>query len=396
MKVFIDKSFFGSKKNLVLEKDSFSWVEDNQSNFDLKLDLSSKNSLNKFLKIYDKEPISLIDKSYLKIAETLGIKEPNWKFLLPEKEFLKKSKSFHSNLLEVQSMIESESYSKSFSLGNPILRKFSKIKPDRELIRNFLSRENNPTLKSIVSSFIPKEGDFCEKITYDRLKTVTGRLVVRSGPQVLLLPREMKKVFKSRYGKEGKIYWVDFVSLEPRFTKLLTSKNSKIDIYTDILKQSNISCSREQVKLAVLSTLFGAGLSKISEIVGEEAFVVKRLINDYFKLDKVLEMTGNFSSGKIRNYFGRPITLKKSSSNVALNNYVQSSSVDISLIGFSKLSENYSFLSSVKALCVIHDALVLDVKKDEAEALEEIINKGIDITDVGHFYLGFESYESNC
>ena len=89
----------------------------------------------------------------------------------------------------------------------------------------------------------------------------------------------------------------------------------------------------------------------------------------------------------------RNISLKSSNSNLALNNYIQSSCVDISLMGFSSLLKSSNFPNSAKPIAVVHDDLVLDVKNSDLQTLEEIINKGINIDNLGKFYLGFESYE---
>ena len=75
---------------------------------------------------------------------------------------------------------------------------------------------------------------------------------------------------------------------------------------------------------------------------------------------------------------------------MAINNVVQSSSVDVSLIGFSNLMNNPRMPDSAKSLCVIHDALVIDIRNDDIPQLSKIINDGIDIKDVGHFFLEYD------
>ena len=43
--------------------------------------------------------------------------------------------------------------------------------------------------------------------------------------------------------------------------------------------------------------------------------------------------------------------------------------------------------SSFKPLAVVHDALVADVNNCDLEEVYRIIKEGIDIPDIGHFYL---------
>ena len=386
MKILIDRSIFGGENYLLVQGNDCAWVESPQVKHDLFLSSGKSNSLNSFNELYGVDPIIFVEEKYRKSLSQVGAKNPNWKFSLPREVYSSKINGLFASIKEMANFFNSDQYPKIYAQGNHILQNLSRILPDQKV----LDREiDNPTIKKIMSSFTPDSSGFASRLSYDRMKTVTGRLVVDSGPQVLLLPRKMKNVFKSRY-ENGSIVWVDFVSLEPRFAKLLTSGTTEKDIYTDVMNEYELECGREKVKAAVLSTLFGAGLAKLTEIVGREAMVIKKAIDEYFNLGKILEMAGDYKSGNIRNHFGRPITLKKCSSNVAINNFVQSSSVDVSLIGFSNLMNDLRMPDSAKSLCVIHDALVIDIRNDDIPQLSKIINDGIDIKDVGHFFLEYD------
>tara|TARA_B100000700_G_scaffold72509_8_gene80941 strand:+ start:23144 stop:24310 length:1167 start_codon:yes stop_codon:yes gene_type:complete len=383
MRLLIDRSLFGQNRYLLLDGKEYAWVDNSDVDHDLFLDINESNTLNEYLRLYDIDPIEFIDKKYKAMMNVVAAHSPNWKYVLPKSVYSKKLDILNTFLEDTYPIIDKDNYAKTLEAGNFILRQLEEFKPNKEVLG---SKIENPTIKKIIQSFTPGSNGLTKKLTYDRFKTVTGRLVVQNGPQVLLLPRRMKNIFESSYS-EGKILWVDFVSLEPRFAKLLTSDVAKKDIYTDIIKEYDLSYSREKVKAAVLSTLFGAGLSKLTEIVGKEAFVIKKAIDEYFNLKHILSMAGDYSKGKIKNYFGRPIPLKKLTSNVAVNNFIQSSSVDVSLMGFSSLMKDARMPNTVKPLCIIHDALVLDVKNSDIEQVYKIINEGIDIENVGHFFL---------
>tara|TARA_B100001057_G_scaffold484896_1_gene563728 strand:- start:324 stop:1505 length:1182 start_codon:yes stop_codon:yes gene_type:complete len=393
MKIFFDKFCLPSQKNIVIQKDQITLTESFIPGCDLYFSNESSNSLNSYLSIFEEDSFEIISENYFKMAKELKIKNPKWNLLLKKDEYTRFRSLFKSRLTNLVGKINSIEYSDYYASGNYVVNNLSNIHIDIKSLEERIRSESNPTLKSIVSSFLPKENNICKNITYNRMKTTTGRLVVSDGPQILLLPKDTRSSIVSRYGKEGSVLWVDFVSLEPRFTKLLSSKETSVDIYSDIIKDSSIDCSREKVKLAVLSTLFGAGMKKLTEILGKDAFEVRKAIKEYFKLDKVSEKIGNYKSGKIKNFFGRNIFLKSPNFNLSLNNYIQSSCVDISLIGFSSLLQDPDFPKSAKPVAVVHDALVLDVKNNDLQKLEEIINKGIDIDNLGKFYLGFESYE---
>lgn len=376
----IDKSFFSNQKYLVIQNSEFSWCTEKQESVDLFLDTGKSNTLNDYFEIHGLSRMEFLEKKYLDMMQVVSASNPPWKEVLPCRVYSQKMNKLQAFLDEAKSL-SNEKYSQVFSSGNEILHNLSTFKVNESVLKKSIE---NPTVRKILSSFSPNEDGFTAPLTYDRLKTVTGRLIVKSGPQVLLLPRDSKNIFKSRY-EDGSILWVDYVSLEPRLAKLLNSKTAKVDIYSDIIKEYNLSYDRKTIKTAVLSTLFGAGISKLTEIVGKDAFLIKKSIDDYFDLKSILKKAGDFKSGKIYNHFGRPINLKKRTSNVAINNFIQSSGVDVSLIGFSELVKKLP--SSVKSLAVIHDALVLDVHKDELASVREIVKEGIEISDLGHFYL---------
>lgn len=383
MKILVDKSLFGNEKYLLMSENECLWAKNGSISHDLYLDTNKANTLNDYLSLYGINPLVFIDEKYQKMLSTTGARVPNWKNSLPQRVYSSKLESLFSFLKNANQLFVEESYAEVYKAGDYILQKLEGFTPNAAVLG---SKIENPTVRNTIKSFTPEPDGVTKKVLYNRFKTVTGRLVVKSGPQVLLLPRSMKNIFKSRYA-DGSILWIDFVSLEPRFTKLLTSGFTEKDIYTDVIKEYSLTCGREKVKAAILSTLFGAGLAKLTEIVGKEAFIIKKAIDEYFSLDRVLELAGDYTTGKIKNFFGRPISLKKSSSNIAVNNFVQSSSVDIALMGFSSLIKDHRLPKSVKPLGIVHDALIIDVKNSDIDAVYEIINEGISIKNVGHFFL---------
>jgi hypothetical protein len=380
MKIMIDKNIFSNGQYLVLNNEEYSWHDDLDSNFDLFLDINKHNTLNDYLSLYDFEPLEFIEEKHRRMMLSVGSSNPPWKHVLPTRIYSKKIDDLHAFLKNMKG-VTTNRYSNIFSEGNEILQNLNRFCPNENLLKKSIE---NATVSKTIQSFRPQKDGLTSRIEYNRFKTVTGRLVVKSGPQVLLLPREMKNIFKSRY-ENGKILWIDFVSLEPRLAKLMTSNSAKEDIYNDIIEEYKLTYSRKKVKAAVLSTLFGAGISKLTEIVGKEAIIIKKAIDEYFDLKSILKKTGDFKSGKIKNYFGRPITLKRNTANIAVNNFIQSTGVDVSLFGFSKISKKMP--SSFKPLAVVHDALVADVNNFDLEEVCKIVKEGVDIPDIGHFYL---------
>ena len=90
--------------------------------------------------------------------------------------------------------------------------------------------------------------------------------------------------------------------------------------------------------------------------------------------------------GERRNFFGRPIlNVKETNERKILNNYIQSTAVDIALNYFSCLIDQ---VDNEKALplFIIHDAIVFDVSKEYEAQFNDIISKNC-INKIGKFPL---------
>ena len=66
------------------------------------------------------------------------------------------------------------------------------------------------------------------------------------------------------------------------------------------------------------------------------------------------------------------------------NNYIQSTAVDVCLLYFSDLCNNID-LNSAVPLYIIHDALLLDVKKEYFDKFNNIISLGYENDKLGNF-----------
>lgn len=77
------------------------------------------------------------------------------------------------------------------------------------------------------------------------------------------------------------------------------------------------------------------------------------------------------ASGRIINRFGRPLQVDPEAKNLFVNTYVQSTGVDVAMIGFNSIIEKLG-KEGVRPLFVLHDALILDVKSDRKGDIEKI------------------------
>jgi hypothetical protein len=139
---------------------------------------------------------------------------------------------------------------------------------------------------------------------------------------------------------------------------------------------------RAVVKVAVLSELYGASRASLGHRLEMNNTDLDRfiaVIKEHFKTD-VLKMRLKDeleNSGMIHNRFGRPLFIDaKNSDYLLVNTYAQSTGVDVSLLGFSKIVEQLGS-DGVRPLFILHDALLLDVRDDRLRDVETITSVSI-------------------
>lgn len=279
--------------------------------------------------------------------------------------------------------------------GNAVIRSLRPAVVDKgrfdELIK---AGEGNV---SAIRSFEPDDNGFAEPIIYDRFKTLTGRLTVNSGPQILTLKREHRDLLVSDTG--GCIVSVDFAALEARVLLYEAGRRcDEPDLYGMIAR--DLGYDRKAVKAAVISELYGSSkyaLGKVLGIEGKELNSFVRRVKAYFNTRELLNRIKAqfFETGHIINRYGRPVLIDDPMDHIFINYYAQSSGVDVTLLGFSLLVEHLAReCPGVRPLYLLHDALILDVPLkyiDEVMATRTVTVPGY----VQKFYLKSE-HISGC
>jgi len=255
---------------------------------------------------------------------------------------------------------------------------------DYKVLNFVLIKEKNSSLSNVLKSF--KKSD---RVSYEENSTLTGRLINKPDtPSVLTLPRKYRTIFKSKWSHEGTLMMVDFSSLEPRIAKKLTSKENYKDIYEEINNLSGETLDRSVIKRAVISTLYGSTTS-LDNISKEKTESLMNLCKEFFNYQKILDLACNdFKEEKFRlNYFGRPIwNLLEEKPHTVLNNFIQSTAVDVALEGFSNLINNVD-INVCRPIFIIHDAIVFDVHNSYKSKLVNIVEEGYNCSKLGHFPL---------
>lgn len=393
MLICVHSDIIGTKKNLIYAAGEYTWSSSIPNGAWVYGNRKTLKSLDVLLEFLNVKPPSISCSTHVKAFKSLLGNEVNnipWHAVLPKQKFNQAIIQLISVLEDGLKSFLSDNYHGNFILQREFLLGLSRASIDYQRLSQFIEQEKNQTILSTLRTFMPTNDKLAEICVYNQSATVTGRLTVASGPQILILPKRHKGMIKSRY-PNGNIYQVDFVSLEPRVARLSTGKPSAGDVYTQLSTELfNSALSREQCKIAVLCALYGVSKSKLSKMLGSNHNPTKVInkIKSFFGVSDILSTVRPDlkKNASFKNYFGRTIEPDRSDDSALVNYYIQSSAVDAAMIGFASLVKkiNKGSLNCVP-IFVIHDAILFDVHPDDASEFECLLKEGIDIPTLGEF-----------
>lgn len=300
-----------------------------------------------------------------------------WRYMMPRdvyRDFLKKSVY---NTVKCLDGVSSDYLQKVWTSTEEV---FSYLRPswiDRDALLEFLHDEESESQRAALQSFMPGSTKYVGPPVYSRFGTRTGRLTVMSGPQILTIKKDYRGVIGSTY-KDGVVVSMDFVGLEARVAYLEAHETLEdVDVYEHInTEHFSGSLPREVVKSAVLCELFGMGATGLALKLGvsvdrAEKFMGK--LRDLFGIDELTSRLKHqfIQEGFIRNRFGRRVVVPEL--RLLLNSYVQSTGVDVALLGFRTLVRRLAdTLPEVRPLMVLHDDLMVDCPNYCLDELKKI------------------------
>ena len=347
------------------EKDTWSWSDNEVANSLRHIALATS------AKITSSPP-----KSHLAAWETLGVTPP-WAQALPPHVFKTWLQKFTRDLLDLRDRWADSYYGREFQVQQRLLQRLQQPFVDGLVIKKIDDDR--------IRAFEPDAAGCAPKSTYDIWSSVTGRMSIESGPNILTLDKKYRRIFKSRF-TDGEIIQIDFSSLEPNTFLAMQGKSFESDAYAWVASQIDIAVPREVLKVAVMSALYGMSPSNFAKKFADipDANELLFQVRDAFGFDK---MTKHYreqldAEGHITNHFGRIIKCDKTSPLVA--HAVQSTAVDIVCQGFTTLLDEFD-LDGMNAvpLYLIHDALMLDVTPDAKERIKARLNNGVHIVSLG-------------
>lgn len=372
----IDKSLLGNKENLIYSKDSgFQW-SNNKSYWHY----SYNDSLNTIFKLScnDFEIHEIIPQKYINVVKNINLKIDQlipWSLLMNNNDRKTFMKSITKKVIDISNNISERNIDYFENIFKPridFLQKMQKYHINNSKLDEYLNKETNLSVVSILKSFLENKG-----IKYNNFGTKTGRLTVSQGPNILTLKKDYRDIFQSRFGNDGKLISIDFSSLEVRLLLLEAGKNISGDIYQKISDLTKNVIPRDVIKKILISMLYGASqesLLKLCSNFVDDSYGLKFLLNlkSLFKINDLLEKL-RFEArtyGKITNKFGRNIKTDAEDDGILLNYYFQSTGADFSLVTFNDFLNSIDI--EVEPVFVIHDSLVLDIKNTDIQKISAL------------------------
>lgn len=392
MKIAIHEKRFAKNSSLVSEKDSFTWKKHAPDDSYVLGNASSLTSIDPIFEILEKSSPDLISKKTAKAFKALGVNAdclPIDAVQSSQQMILNAKESFIEARMALEE-IKSWGYLDTLTNNYRTLKSLQRAVIDIEKLKASFNSGKIKN-KSVLKNFKVQRDGFLDIPIYSLTKTLTGRMTIVSGPQILTAPKFVRSYLKSSF-EEGNIVQIDFVSLEPRVAIQSQGEILTEDVYEYIRSLVfSKKVSRRVVKKLVLCAIYGASEATLKKDIPPEfnlAQAVKQT-KQILNFEKIVKkQKANYKKEqKIYNYFGRPITPQDSRDSLLYNNYVQSTAVDVSLAGFKKIIDSLPL--GCRPLFFIHDALILDIKKENLEEFKKQ-SSSIHIDNMGEFPLDFQ------
>lgn len=302
-----------------------------------------------------------------------------WHHIIPEEEYKVLVRDYIEILRDFFSKTNLDYYENCFKVHNIV---FNSLKPVCVNMQTFLANKENPAIKS----FLPING-YAKNTIYDRTSSATGRLGVKQGPHILTVSKNLRNsIIKSRFGNDGKVYSFDYRSLEPRvLLSIIGKKNIKEDIYASINEEFKVNIPRKAIKIAIISRLYGAQNHTIEQQLKELVYNPQdliKLIDEFFQINKAKEIIKNnfynCEQNILYNLYKRPIRFEEENLYKILNYFIQSTSVDVALFGFSNIINkiNAAQTDLIIPIFVLHDALLVDIHNKIEYIIPKIMKAG--------------------
>lgn len=373
----IDSSVLGTEKHLVCADTGYSWrrtIPPDTWHLSNKIKRASDWCLDSLLRL-GKVDINLLPPKKFITAMSFLTKEIDlpWQKIMPPEAHRTFVECIIKQVSGVIDTLPIDYYRDTWVPGYRVIRSLKRAKIDIKRYNEILA--TNPGNIAALETFKPQPDGYARTIKYDRFGTLTGRLTVSSGPNIMILKRDYRDILApSEPG--GQIMYVDFAALEVRIILYEAGKYCDAnDLYEMIAK--DIDAPRNAVKAAVISMLYGSSNQALEKVLcdmnKDEIKTFLKRVKMYFNTSELMSRikTQFMSTGNVINRYGRKVLIDEPLNHVFINYYAQSSGADVALLGFSQLVDML-VEKRVKPLFLLHDALILDVPRDAIQFVKNI------------------------
>tara|TARA_R110002060_G_scaffold63072_3_gene72392 strand:- start:710 stop:1387 length:678 start_codon:yes stop_codon:yes gene_type:complete len=199
-----------------------------------------------------------------------------------------------------------------------------------------------------------------------------------SGPQILTLRKSHRQVIESKWGDKGEVISIDYSSLEPRVALALNGYSPDGDVYNWIDREVfDNKLGRSRAKILTLSIIYGMSLHSVKSRYGDIKPSAQERLRSMFSVEETTQKLESLELSKLKNYFGRPIF--PDTKNKIFNSFIQSTAVDVAMIGFKDIITKLKEAGGCRPLFLIHDEIICDVPSSVLTSAKEILKDGIEI-----------------
>jgi hypothetical protein len=379
MQFVISSRLTGTLQHLFVDDNKLMWVDEMPQNvYQLSGEYKQFACLDTLCRL-NNIAVDFLDERYKNVFSTLFPNKtidylPN-KLLMPKQHYLDYLKNIVNQINSNQHLLDKKYYEQTWVPSTGIFDLLQPSMIDVEKWQKLINSDDCGN-KPVVKSFISDNDGYCGQTIYDRFGTRTGRLTVESGPQILTLKRDLRNILKSRF-KNGNIAYYDFRALEVRIVLYEAGKQC---LHTDVYQFINDDlfenkADRDVIKKVVIAKLYGRSDELLGNDLGIKntklhVFVDK--ITQYFNFDKLYKRVKNQYQKDlfVYNKYGRKILTPEPLPHILFNSFVQSTGVDVTLLGFTDICKNILSPNDIP-LFLLHDAILFDTQ--DVNKLPEIV-----------------------
>jgi len=371
----------GTIEHLLITDEHFTWVSRPPTGVltlgDPRVDTTS---LDYVAKLFRRAIPTFETVPHAKFYKAVGLnsRDVHWQKVLPAPKYRSIINDVIESSRSIAGEFEESGYGFTLAKRLGVLNTLRSARIDRDELAQRISSETDATQISNLKTFAPDREGFARTVKYEGVSTSTGRMNVASGPRILTLRKEHRGLIKSSWGDEGEIVSIDYSSLEPRVALALGGHVPDGDVYEWIDEEIfGGKLGRPRAKILTLSLIYGMSLHSARSKYGDVKHSAKKRLRSMFSVDETTAKLSALDENKIRNHFGRPIF--PDNKNKLFNAFVQSTAVDVAVVGFGKVIERLREAGGCQPLFLIHDEIICDVPVSVSNAAEGIFRDGVEI-----------------